>query len=243
MIVAADYRDGRIREFDLSLFTSPNAMTAFDRGSVNIATAVDLRLDRLDEEGLRLDYFWYDVAKSRQQKTLDGVEDQDGEAVSVYVAPRRAAFSVTLLEPFELVDVVRVTVHRAGQPIQAAWRQGSGNWLINGVAFDAARIIAYSDSGIVSMNKQAYSVHSYLMKANPELTTEEAATEMGYPPEAFAELMEDEMRQSEDGESDEGGWGAKDAGVSDEETHEDDGEAWDGWGIGGYDELSKEVEE
>lgn len=240
MIVAADYRDGRIREFDLSLFTSPNAMTAFDRGSVNIATTVDLRLDKLDEDGLRLDYFWYDVAKSREQKTLDGVEDQDGEAVSVYVAPRRAAFSVTLLEPFELEDVVRVTVHRAGQPIQAAWRQGSGNWLINGVAFDAARIIAYSDSGIVSMNKQAYSVHSYLMKANPDLTTEEAAVAMGYPPEAFAELMEDEMRQSEDGEGTDEGWGPEDDKAPEDGARENDGESWEGWGVGGYGDLMKE---
>lgn len=240
MIVAADYRDGRIREFDLSLFTSPNAMTAFDRGSVNIATAVDLRLDRLDEDGLRLDYFWYDVVKSREQKTLDGVEDQDGEAVSVPAAPRRAAYSVTLLEPFELTDVVRVTVHRAGQPIQAAWRQGSGNWLINGVAFDAARVIAYSDSGIVSMNKQAYSVHSYLMKANPELTTEEAAVAMGYPPEAFAELIEDEMSQSVD---DEEATGEREEDGVGEAEEDSDGDDWEGWGAAGYDGLLNGDEE
>lgn len=189
MVISADFKDGRIREFDLSTYTNGSAMTAYERSAVNILTEFDLRLDRLEEDGLRLDFFWFDATKEAGERVLDGVEDGRGGAVSVRMGARRPAYSLTLLEPFELEDVSRILVYRANQVVQAAWRQGSGNWLVKGTLFDAVRVLSYSDSNFTGLNRQAIEVFSYLSAVYPELDRRDVAALMGYELDAVDELF------------------------------------------------------
>lgn len=189
MVISVDFKDGRIREFDLSTYTNGSAMTAYERSAVNVMTEFDLRLDRLEEDGLRLDFFWFDATKEAGERVLDGVEDGAGGAVSVRMAARRPAYSITLLEPFELEDVSRILVYRANQVVQAAWRQGSGNWMVKGTLFDAVRVLSYSDSNFTGLNRQAIEVFSYLSAIYPEMDRRDVASLMGYELDAVDELF------------------------------------------------------
>ena len=58
MIIAIEYKGGRVKEFDTSAFTATNAMSAGDKTARNVMTELDLRLDLVDTVGLRLDFYW-----------------------------------------------------------------------------------------------------------------------------------------------------------------------------------------
>ena len=45
MIIAIEYKNGRMKEFDTSAFTATNAMSAGDKTARNVMTELDLRLD------------------------------------------------------------------------------------------------------------------------------------------------------------------------------------------------------
>lgn len=189
MIIAVEFKNGRIKEFDTSAFTSGDVLTSMDRNSKNLMTEFELRLDRLMEDGLILDVFWYDISKKSRERELEGTADEEGNAVSISTAQRRVGYSVTIVNKANLENISRIIVYRANGSVQAAWRQGSENWLIQGSLFEAQRVLTYSDATTTSLNAQASNVFSYLRRAHPSSSEEEIAAMMGFPLEALEEIM------------------------------------------------------
>lgn len=195
MIIAVEFKNGRIKEFDTSAFTSGDALTSVDRNAKNLMTEFELRLDKLMEDGLILDVFWYDIAKKARERELEGTADENGNAVSINTAQRRVGYSVTIVNKANLENISRIIVYRANGTVQAAWRQGSENWLIQGSLFEAQRVLTYSDAMTTSLNAQASNVFSYLRRAHPSSSEEEIAAMMGFPLDALEEIMGELGRQ------------------------------------------------
>lgn len=198
MIIAIEYKNGRMKEFDTSAFTTTNAMSAGDKTARNVMTELDLRLDLVDKVGLRLDFYWYDATPQGQRVEIKGLTDSMGNPVTLTSAARRLGTSVLLCSKEGLNQVSRVIVQRANGTVDALWRQGSGDWLINGAKFEAQRVLSYTDAKFTSMNSQAVFVFKYMKKANPLMTEEEICDLIGYPLEAYKEIQLDEAKNAEE---------------------------------------------
>ena len=213
MIIAIEYKNGRMKEFDTSAFTTTNAMSAGDKTARNVMTELDLRLDLVDEVGLRLDFYWYDATPQGQRVEIPGLTDSKGDPVCLTSASRRLGTSVLLCSRGGIRQISRVIVQRANGTVDALWRQGSGDWLINGARFEAQRVLSYTDCNVTSMNSQAVFVFKYMKKANPQMTDEEICDLIGYPLDAYKEIQWDEAKNAEEMvgaeliESDDGGDG------------------------------------
>lgn len=197
MIIAIEYKGGRVKEFDTSAFTATNAMSAGDKTARNVMTELDLRLDLVDTVGLRLDFYWYDATPQGERIDIPGLMDSKGDPVSLTAAARRLGTSVLLCSREGIKQISRIIVQRANGTVDALWRQGSGDWLINGAKFEAQRVLSYTDSNVSSLNSQAVFVFKYMKKANPTLTDAEICELIGYPLDAYLEIQLDEAKNAE----------------------------------------------
>lgn len=197
MIIAIEYKSGRMKEFDTSSFTTTNAMSAGDKTARNVMTELDLRLDLVETVGLRLDFYWYDAAPQGERVEIPGLMDSKGNPVCLTAASRRLGTSVLLCSLGGIEQISRIIVQRANGTVEALWRQGSGDWLINGAKFEARRVLSYTDANVTSMNSQAIFVFRYMKKANPRMTDEEICSLIGYPLDAYKEIQLDEAKNAE----------------------------------------------
>lgn len=126
MIIAIEYKNGRMKEFDTSAFTATNAMSAGDKTARNVMTELDLRLDLVNEVGLRLDFYWYDATPQGQRVDIPGLTDSKGDPVSLTSASRRLGTSVLLCSREGIKQISRIIVQRANGTVDALWRQGYG---------------------------------------------------------------------------------------------------------------------
>lgn len=195
MLIGIEYKDGRVKEFDPNAYTSNEAMVGVDRSAKNAVTEFDLRLDRLEEDGLRLNIFWHDTTKKKSTVTLDGVLNENGQLAEIDVASRRPGCTIMVANKSALEQISSIRVHYAGGGEQVAWRQGSGDWLIKGTLFNAQRVLSYTDATTTSINAQAVSVFRYLRAAHPTLSDAEICEMMGYPEEAYREIRAEESAQ------------------------------------------------
>lgn len=198
MIIAIEYKNGRMKEFDTSSFTTTNAMSAGDKTARNVMTELDLRLDLVETAGLRLDFYWYDATPQGERVEIPGLMDSKGDPVCLTSASRRLGTSVLLCSREGIKRISRIIVQRANGTVDALWRQGSGDWLINGAKFEAQRVLSYTDANVTSMNSQAIFVFKYMKKANPTMTDEEICRLIGYPLEAYKEIQLDEAKNAMD---------------------------------------------
>lgn len=197
MIIAIEYKNGRMKEFDTSAFTATNAMSAGDKTARNVLTELDLRLDLVDEVGLRLDFYWYDATPQGQRIDIPGLTDSKGDPVSLTSASRRLGTSVLLCSREGIKQISRIIVQRANGTANVLWRQGSGDWLINGARFEAQRVLTYTDGNVSSTNSQAVYVFDYLKKSNPKMADDEICDLIGYPLEAYNEIHLAEAKNAE----------------------------------------------
>lgn len=161
-------------------------------------TELDLRLDLVETVGLRLDFYWYDAAPQGERVEIPGLMDSKGNPVCLTAASRRLGTSVLLCSLGGIEQISRIIVQRANGTVDALWRQGSGDWLINGAKFEAQRVLSYTDANVTSMNSQAIFVFKYMKKANPRMSDEEICRLIGYPLEAYMEIQLDEAKNAED---------------------------------------------
>ena len=194
MIIAIEYKNGRMKEFDTSAFTTTNAMSAGDRTARNVLTELDLRLDLVDEVGLRLDFYWYDATPQGDRIEIGGLTDSMGNPVCLTAASRRLGTSVLLCSQRGIGQISRVIVQRANGTVDVLWRQGSGDWLINGARFEAQRVLSYTDSNVSSTNRQAVSVYRYMKNAHPLMAEDEICGLIGYPLDAYKEIQLEEAK-------------------------------------------------
>ena len=198
MIIAIEYKGGRVKEFDTSAFTATNAMSAGDKTARNVMTELDLRLDLVDTVGLRLDFYWYDATPQGERVDIPGLMDSKGDPVSLTAAARRLGTSVLLCSREGIKQISRIIVQRANGTVDVLWRQGTGDWLINGAKFEAQRVLSYTDGNVTSMNSQAVFVFKYMKKTHPTMTDDEICELIGYPLAAYNEIQLDEAKYAEE---------------------------------------------
>ena len=179
MIITIDGKNGRMRE----LSVDPAGLTPGSIQDRMIGHTADLRLDLIEETGeLRLDLFWYSYEAAADTRYLDD------EAMDIPLASRRLGRSILIIAKDEMEDVSKITVQRGGERTAALWRQGTGDWLIRGTAFEAAEVQCYRDARTASVNSRVYNLVNYLSKARPELTSGQIAELIGFPEEAVDEV-------------------------------------------------------
>lgn len=197
MLIVVEYKNGRVKEFDPSSFSSSVDGKGVNPRPRNACVEYDLRLDLIREEGLRLDIYWYDASLDCGDIELDDVVDSNGYTVSISKSGRSLGTSVTIVNKAVLNNVSRIIVQRGGVAVTAIWRQGEGNWLIEGTKFDSQRVLTYTDATTTSINAMATRVFSYLASSNPDLNRREICELIGYPEGAIDEIVQSESHLSE----------------------------------------------
>lgn len=204
MEISVDFEDGRIREFNTNTFTSADPFrkrNPKDPSEETILTELDLRLDLLETDGLRLDIYTNSISRG-QPVELNVVESlgHEGEGSTAQVAARHIYSVVYLISPAELADATNILVQRCGVTTAVAWRQGSGGWLINGMRFARLAREVYTDAQVVSTNTQLMRMMRYLKNANPDVSPLDLVGLTGFPYEAYAEaLAQEEMNEGGEG--------------------------------------------
>lgn len=193
MIISIEFRDGRVKEFNTQSLTAADPWKCGLEGARAIVTEFDLRCDLLDfgsgggEEGLRLDIYYDTLGeKDHASALLDDVAAQSA------LANHWLAGSVNLASPEEMRRASIVTCESAGRAEVVAWRQGTGNWLISGGRFRAMARTCYTDANTTSTNSQAVMIANYLAKASPGLDEADIARAMGFPYEAYVDVLTSE---------------------------------------------------
>lgn len=178
MRVEIVYGDGRIGVFDTA-----NLVAGQPFGRACITAELVMRLDIADREGICLDIHHHDIAAE--------ADDAD-----VPFADRCRGYRVCLAEPCELDGIESVIVDDR----VVAWRQAGR--FVDGVRFERAQRLWYSDSPNAGDNYKACSIYDYLEAARPDLRGDPEAicALFGYPVEAFVEARKAENAQPEEDE-------------------------------------------
>lgn len=206
MEISVDFEDGRIREFSTSTFTASDPFRGRnprDPSEETILTELDLRLDLLETDGLRLDIYTDTISRG-QPEELDVIEElgHDGERGTAQVSARHIYSTVYLISPSELASATNILVQRCGVTTAVAWRQGSGAWLINGMRFARLAREVYTDAQVVSTNTQVMRMMRYLKNAYPDESPMDLVELTGFPYEAYAEASAQEgMNEGDDATS------------------------------------------
>lgn len=201
MIVTIEFDDGRTREFNMSTFCASDPWSRPREGSQVVTTELDLRCDLLmrnpadDTQGigygsLRVDVIRHELSRECATVPLDGYVDASGGLPEIPAPLRIPSCSVLLASAEEMERASIVYVSSGGQHKPVAWRQGTNNWIINGVKFEAARRLFYTDAMMTSTNDQAIRLFRDLMAGNPDANEEVVANMLGYPVDAIREVIE-----------------------------------------------------
>lgn len=209
MEISVDFLDGRIVEYNTTSLVPSDPFkgtVASDMTAKNYLTEYNLRLDLLETSGLRLDVYYNTIGEVGQGDSIDLTDELgrkgDGSAWVVPAATRRIQGVIYLLSPEELESASYILVRRCGEAIPVAWRQGSGNWLIDGMRFARMARQVYSDALITSKNSQEAIMMNYLNNALPTLSEEELANLTGYPIAAWEEIRDMETANARDAMTD-----------------------------------------
>lgn len=198
MEISVDFDDGRVREFNTAAYITNEGfagMAPEDPAARNFVTEFEVRLDKMgDESGLWLEVY-YNTLNAGNEKEVD-LSDRGIER-PVPAATHRIGGVVCILSAEEFRHAVLILVRRCGEVVTAAWRQGSGMWLINGQRFAVKMREIYSDANTTSKNAQELQMVGYLRNAYPTAREEDLVAATGYPYDAFLELRELELRNVE----------------------------------------------
>lgn len=190
MEVSVDYYDGRVREFSTTTFAS-SLERYVPGGGRNLVTEFDLRLDLLRSEGLRLDVYLNSLGEQDAQ-TIDMTEElgeePDGSPRLSPVAKRYLFGSIQLIAPEELKGASYLLVRRCQETVAAAWRQGSGDWLVDGLAFDRAQRQMYTDALVTSVRDKELRMVRSLVDLYPNEDIRDIVAMTGMPYEAYREM-------------------------------------------------------
>lgn len=190
MVVTIEYSNGRVTQFDTGALTSAAPFDAMSKESEGgaarvVMTRLDLRTDLLFTGGdLRIDVWYYSAFPDRP---LSSVSDLGFEQACANLA---SATSVVLATSRGLKGAMRIIQSNGGSERLVAWRQGSGDWLINAAKFDAARAKLYQDATVESNNATAAEMFNILKRSKDDVSEEEAAEAIGYPLEAIQEAID-----------------------------------------------------
>lgn len=189
MKIAIEFLSGRIKEYDTSTFCASDPWGDRSGSPFVVSIEFDLRTDLVEGTGqLRLDIIRHTArldGKADSYVELDEYVTGDGKPARMPATERVPSCSVVLADERELECASLVSVEVAGDKKVVLWRQGRGNWLVNGVRFDSAQRTFYSDATATSTTSQALRLANYIANAYPDLTDEEVAYSIGFSPEAL----------------------------------------------------------
>lgn len=185
MQITVSYQTGKVDIFSTVDFT---AADPWARKGTNLLTEYSPRLDLLEEEGLVIDTFWYDGSDAPEAIEVD----DDDTKLSIKHAVRRLGRRFLLVSKAELDQIAQIKVD--GELV--AWRQGG--FLINGTKFKTQSQICLSNDTATSLNRQASTLFAYLQNANPGLSDETIAYQMGFPLEVIQQIREAEEANLDD---------------------------------------------
>ena len=190
MQITVSYQTGKVDIFSTVDFTAGDPWA---KKGINLLTEYSPRLDLLEEEGLVIDTFWYDGSDAPEAIEVD---DEDTK-LSIKHAVRRLGRRFLLVSKAELNQIAQIKAD--GELV--AWRQGG--FLINGTKFKTQSQICLSNDTATSLNRQASTLFAYLQNANPGLSDETIAYQMGFPLEVIQQIREAEEANLDD-EGDDG---------------------------------------
>lgn len=218
MRITVFYQSGKVSEFNTETFTTPEPFKGEGGGGANVATEFNLRLDKLETEGLMLEVFWYNALIDKY--AMESVDGDTGR--SIFHAGREPGRFVRLVSERELNDIAKICVD--GEMV--VWRQGDD--VINAIKYFNQEILCYSDEVTRSVNAKVMTLYDYLKRVHPLATDEEVAQMLGYPYRAFLRVREAELAQVNGEEAFDG---------TPEETDGEDGVKLDGEDDGREDEA------
>lgn len=203
MVISVEYDDGRIREFDTGAFTPTNPFKGVDgqgSRSDNYVTEFDLRVDLLEEEGLRLDIYYNTLMQGAKPDTLlvqgMGKKEDKRNPVRVPAAKHNVWGVFYLISQEEMEHVVLIMVKRCDSATVVAWRQGSQNWLINGQKFNALTRQFYTDAKFTSTNDTLLRLMARLSLIHPDVAEEDLVALTGFPFAAYEEVLDQMVSES-----------------------------------------------
>lgn len=204
MRVVVYFQSGKVSEFNTETFCAAEPFSS--EGGPNVATEFSLRLDRIADDGLVLQVFWYSAAIDGDTAYTPEPEVGGREVAHAMREPGR---NVRLLSRAEIEEIAKVEVD--GQMV--LWRQGED--LVNATRFRNAELLCYSDAVQVSLNARLVGVWEYLQRAYPASSDEELADRIGYPLRAVRRAQAEERAQGAEGElgAEGGDEGAADDGI------------------------------
>ena len=178
MTVEIVYGDGKIGVFDTA-----NLVAGQPFGRSCITAELVMRFDMADSEGVCLDIHHHDIA-------------EEADDADVPFANRCRGYRVCLAEAGELDGIESIVVDDR----VVAWRQAGR--FVDGVRFERAQRLWYSDSPNAGDNYKACSIYDYLEAARPDLRSgpQAVGARCGYPVEAFVEARQAENAQPEEDE-------------------------------------------
>lgn len=213
MEVSVDYMDGRVVEFNTNDFVPGDPLkgaVASDRRAKNFVTEFVLRMDRLETDGLRMDIYYNTFGAASESDVVDMTDDigpkSDGSPRTAPIAVRRLQGVVYLLTAEELEGAAYILVRRCSETVEAAWRQGSGNWLVDGMRFARTARQVYSDANITSKNQKLAIMMNYLNNAHPSLDEQDFCNMTGYPLGAWEEIRDMESANFSAAVGEDGDW-------------------------------------
>lgn len=183
MNIVVRYANGMVEEFDTNALTSPDPF----RGSsgdfqANICTDVQVRLDLLEAEGLRIDVYWYDTLADRLTRRVrlgpDGTSaevdgDGGGAGLVTGVLNRQLAGVLYVIDRAELEDIDEVEIDG-----KVALRKVAGG-LVDQILFDK-QVACYmgrrTDDSMVDLIQQ---LHERVRAAHQDWDDGEIAASYG----------------------------------------------------------------
>lgn len=185
MRVTIEYMSGEIREYNAETFTA-TAPFSEDAAGPNVNTEFALRLDRLAEDGLLMEMYWYNGVVDAHA----GVREIPGTGRVMYEAGREPGRAVRLASAEEARGISRVLVDGRCAAMRA------GDDFVDMALYEAREEACYSGrKDAVSLNARALAVFSYLRAADPTATDDEVAADMGWTMRALRRAITAERAQ------------------------------------------------
>jgi|GEM_PF-2959748 len=183
MNIVVRYANGMVEEFDTNTLTSPDPFRRSVRDcQANICTDVQVRLDLLEAEGLRVDVYWYDTLADRLTRRVrlnpDGTSvevDGDGAGTGLVtdVLNRQLAGVLYVVDRTELEDIDEVEIDG-----KVALRKVAGG-LVDQILFDkcvACYMGKHTDDSMVDLIQQ---LHERVRAAHQDWDDGEIAASYG----------------------------------------------------------------
>ena len=182
MEIVIEWRDGLVEVVSVS-----EASAGLGPGVRTAAMMSRVRLDLFEEEGLRIDFWWYSTILDRSTASTRMGEGDIGEGMAVPNLNLEPGRVLRLLDADQLGDVVSITVDRR-------WRiRRYGDALVNETRLDAQTLYWLGAEGMaLPIVQRVMLLDERIRHAHRDWGDEEIAELCGFPYPEWERLLGDE---------------------------------------------------